>query len=139
VPDQAAYHYGDVVELTAAADPGWTFSDWSGDVISSSSPVTFTVTSHHAITATFTQNEYTLTVDIVGDGSVTAVPDQASYHYGDVVTLTAVPDTNRAFNGWGGATTSTDNPLSFTVTGSYVFSATFIPEYKVFLPTVTKE
>lgn len=134
VPDQTTYHYGDEVELTAAADPGWTFSDWSGDVSSSSNPITFTISSNHAVTATFTQIEYTLSIDVVGDGTVTAVPDQAVYHYGDEVTLTAVPDANRKFDGWSGATTSTDNPLVFTVTGSYAFTAAFSPEYKIFLP-----
>ncbi|UCD44723.1 MAG: hypothetical protein JSV27_11520, partial [Candidatus Bathyarchaeota archaeon] len=31
-PDKASYHYGDVVELTASADPGWEFTGWSGNL-----------------------------------------------------------------------------------------------------------
>jgi hypothetical protein len=46
----------------------------------------------------FTADGYTLTVNIVGDGSVTNNPDQATYHYGDVVTLTATADPGWTFS-----------------------------------------
>jgi len=31
-PDQNTFTYGTVVELTANADSGWSFSHWSGDL-----------------------------------------------------------------------------------------------------------
>ena len=37
------------------------------------------------------QNQYTLAVNVVGSGSVTRNPDQATYNAGTVVTLTATP------------------------------------------------
>ena len=58
----------------------------------------------------FTADGYTLTVNIVGDGSVTNNPDQATYHYGDVVTLTATADPGWTFSAVAYNTPST--PLS---------------------------
>ena len=66
-PDQATYHYGETVELSATADPGWTFAGFTGDV----SGTTVTMNGNRTVTATFTQDEYTLTVTTVGNGTVT--------------------------------------------------------------------
>ncbi len=41
------------------------------------------------VTATFTADEYALTVNVVGNGAVGKDPDQATYLYSDAVTLTA--------------------------------------------------
>lgn len=48
-----SHSYGDVVTLTATADPGWTFSGWSGDVVSSANPLMITITKNTIIAATF--------------------------------------------------------------------------------------
>ena len=96
-PNQATYIYGTVVTVTANADAGWTFDSWSGDLGGSTNPTTITMTGEKTVTATFTQNEYTLTVDKVGNGTVAKDPDQATYHYGEVVTLSATEDTGWTF------------------------------------------
>ena len=75
--------------LTASADTGWTFDSWSGDATGSTNPITLTIDANKVVTATFTQNLYSLTTHTVGSGSVGKQPDQATYVYGDVVTLTA--------------------------------------------------
>ena len=77
------------------------------------------------VTATFTQNEYTLTVSTVGSGSVAKNPDQSTYHYGDVVTLTATPATGWSFSGWSGGLTGSANPATITIDGNKVVTATF--------------
>ena len=43
-PNQASYTYGEVVTLTATADPGWQFVNWSGDLSGSTNPDTVTIT-----------------------------------------------------------------------------------------------
>jgi uncharacterized repeat protein (TIGR02543 family) len=126
-PDQATYHYGDVVQLTANADPGWSFSHWSGDLTGSDNPGSLTITGDANVTATFTQDEYTLTVDTSGNGGVARSPDQATYHYGDVVELTALPATGWQFSGWSGDLSGSDNPGSLTITGDTNVTATFVP------------
>ena len=59
------YHLNDEVVLTATADPGYTFSAWTG-ACSSETTATCTLTMDAAktVTAIFTQDEYTLTSDL---------------------------------------------------------------------------
>ncbi|MBE3136418.1 MAG: right-handed parallel beta-helix repeat-containing protein, partial [Thermoplasmata archaeon] len=136
-PDQATYHYGDVVQLTASADLGWTFSGWSGDLSGSTNPEMITIDGNKAVTATFTQNEYTLTLMTVGSGSVAKLPDQVTYHYNDVVQLTATADLGWTFAGWSGDLTGTTNPDTLTIDGDKVVTATFTQnEYTLTITTV---
>lgn len=124
-PDRPTYHYGDVVTLTATPLPGWAFVGWSGVLNSSANPVTLTVTDHAAVLATFVQETYTVTVQVNGNGTVALLPLQDSYHYGDVVTLTATAAPGWAFTGWSGGATGTSNPLTLTLTGDVALTATF--------------
>jgi uncharacterized repeat protein (TIGR02543 family) len=135
-PGQATYHYGDVVTLTATADPGWTFAGWSGDLSGSTNPATITITGDAGVTATFSQDEYTLMVNVAGNGRVTVDPDQVTYHYGDLVTLTAIADPEWTFIGWSGDLRSTDNPYAITITSATTTTATFA-YCQIFLPLVT--
>ncbi len=125
LPDQATYQIGDEVTLTATGGPGYTFSSWSGDAVGTINPVTITITGNTSVTATFIEEDYTLTVTTVGSGDVAAVPDQATYQYGDVVTLTATADPGWSFYDWAGDATGTDNPLTITITGDTNVTARF--------------
>jgi hypothetical protein len=138
LPDQPSYHYGSVVTLTATADPGWSFFGWSGDLGGSTNPITTTMNASKTVTATFTQDEYSLTVNIVGNGSVSKLPDQPSYHYGSVVTLTATADPGWSFFGWGGDLSGSTNPIAITIDGNKTVTAVF-KQYFVFLPTVRRD
>jgi len=64
------YQHGDVVQLTAIPATGWSFEHWSGDLTGSINPNTILMDGNKAVTATFTQNRYSLTVNVVGGGSV---------------------------------------------------------------------
>jgi len=119
------YHYGDVVELTAVPVTGWSFQSWSGELSGSVNPITILIDGNKAVTATFVQNAYTLTVSTLGIGSVVKVPDQASYHYGDVVELTAVPSTGWSFDHWSQDLTGSFNPATLTITGNMTVTAHF--------------
>ena len=119
------YSYGDVVTLTAAPDAGWSFAGWSGDLSGSANPATITMEANKAITATFTQIPYALTVSTIGSGSVSKDPDQAIYHYGDVVTLTAAPDVGWSFAGWSGDLSGSANPAAITIDVNKTVTATF--------------
>jgi hypothetical protein len=80
---------------------------------------------HKTVTAVFTPIEYALTVNITGNGTVTRNPDQATYHYGDIVELTAAADSGWTFDSWGGALSGNTNPQYVTVNGDTTVSATF--------------
>jgi len=132
-PDQTEYQFGEIVSLTASADPGWSFSGWSGDAAGTTNPLTISILDDTSITANFTQNEYTLnvSVDPIDSGSVSVDPPAVTYHYGDSVTLTASPNTGWTFTGWSGDATGIENPLEVTITGNTNINANFTDEYSL--------
>ena len=116
----ATYHYGDLVTLTAIPDPGWSFDSWSGNAVVGIVAIGGDTT----VTATFTAIDYTLTIDKVGNGAVTKDPDQTTYHYGDVVTLTATPDVGWHLGSWSANAAGG----SVTIQGNTTVTATFCLE-----------
>ena len=124
-PNQATYTYGTVVQLTATADTGWTFSSWGGDLSGSANPASVTMNGNRSVTAYFTQNQCTLTVTLDGSGSVTKNPDLASYAYGTVVTVNAVPATGWVFSSWSGDLSGSTNPTTITMTTNKAITAHF--------------
>ncbi len=52
-PDQATYDHGTNVQLTADANAGFAFNDWSGDASGSTNPLSVQMTSNKTITANF--------------------------------------------------------------------------------------
>ena len=101
-PDQVTYTYGNVVALTATADPGWAFAGWSGDLVSTNNPDNITMNGSRTVTATFVP-QYNLTVGNDGHGSVTLNPPGGIYASGTTVTLTPVPNSGYMFSAWTGA------------------------------------
>jgi hypothetical protein len=100
------------------ANAGWTFTGWDK---------AFTdITSDLTVNAQYSQNNYTLTVNITGNGTVNASPSQTTYHYGDMVTLTAKPNTGWTFGSWSGAASGIVNPVTISITGNTVVGVTFI-------------
>ena len=99
-PDQVTYVYGSLVDLSAVADLGWTFSHWSGDLSGSVNPESVVMDGDKSVTAHFTQDYYTLTSDTVGNGTLTIVPAQEDYIYGDIINLDATADIGWSFSHW---------------------------------------
>ncbi|PYM07427.1 MAG: hypothetical protein DMD82_05410, partial [Candidatus Rokuibacteriota bacterium] len=124
-PNQASYTYGTVVTLTATPATGWHFVGWSGDATSSTNPLSLTMDGPKAVTAGFAINTYALTVTTNGLGTVAKSPDQASYNYGTVVTLTATPSAGTYFVSWGGDASGTTSPVTVTMDGPKGVTATF--------------
>ena len=109
------FDYGTVVTLTAVADPGTTFSGWSGSCTNNTGNCVVTIDEAENVSATFTldQHELDVSLDGTGNGSVASTPsginceDDCSeiFDYGTVVTLTAVAEIGSTFTGWVGACT----------------------------------
>lgn len=136
-PAKDEYTCGESVSLLAQPNPGWSFASWSGDVTGTSNPTPLIIRGAQVITATFTQNQYALSVHTVGNGSVTISPEKASYVYNENVLLTAVPASGWRFTGWSGGATGTLNPLSVTITGNTSVTAHFAegePTFMIYLP-----
>jgi hypothetical protein len=79
------------------------------------------------VTANFTEipPEYTLTVNIVGNGSVTLDPASGPYVAGTEVELTAVAATDWEFSGWSGDLSGDMNPTTITMDSDKMVTATF--------------
>ncbi len=128
---QFDFDHGTVVTMTAAAATGSTFAGWEGEGCSGSGDCTTVMTGTRTVTATFTLEEYTLTVNQVGNGTVSVEPVQASYHYGDVVTMTATADPSWRFSAWSGDLISSANPVTMTMDASKIVTATFILQHEL--------
>ncbi len=91
---------------------------------------------------------YSLTVQLEGTGGglVTSFPAgidcgvtcTAVFEENEVVTLTAVADTNAKFIGWSGAGCAGEDACVVTLTHSQLVTATFEPYYILFLPSISK-
>jgi uncharacterized repeat protein (TIGR02543 family) len=124
-PDQSTYTYGTIVQLTAIPDVGWSFDHWSGNLTGSTNPTNITIDENKAVTAHFTQNQYTLTISIEGQGNVTEDPDQTTYIYGQVVTFTANASAGWVFDHWAGDLSGNQNPATITMNDNKIVIANF--------------
>ena len=93
------YYYGQECTMTAEANTGYTFRNWTenGLVVTSNSTFVFNVTANRNLVANFTRNQYTVDVTEETGGSVDG---DGGYGYGDVCHLEATPDECYEFVGW---------------------------------------
>src|SRR5439155_17545952 len=80
---------------------------------------------NQTISASFAINTYTLALLASGNGTVTAVPSQATYNHGTSVQITATPAAGWFFDFWTGDTTGTTNPLTFIMRNNKSITANF--------------
>ncbi len=121
---------GDVT-VTATPAAGYNFSYWEDSVtglVSTDMEYTFYADEDKSLTACFVPEIYTIEAltDPAEGGSVIG---GGTYLYGQTVQLTAAPALHYDFAGWkeGSTTVSTDNPYSFSASGSRTLTAQFVP------------
>lgn len=122
-PQKPSYQYGEEVTLTAQPQPGWSFDGWGGDLSGNELTRTISMTADRSVTATFTQDQYTLELNVVGNGRIIREPDRPTYTYGTAVILTAVPDPGWSLAGWTNAPLG--NPTFVEMQGDTAVTATF--------------
>ena len=134
------YESGTVVKLTAVAEEEWVFSGWSGDASGTNPEIQVTVDQAKSITATFVKKQYELTINTVGQGTVTETVISSktdSYDSGTLIKLTAVSEEGWVFSGWSGDITSTDSEIQISVDEAKTITATFVEkEYELTINTV---
>ena len=111
------YPAGTIVDITATPNTGWQFDSWSGDLIGSTNPTNITMDTNKSITATFTEiniSYYTLTINIIGEGTVNPTTGN-KYLEGTIVNITATPDTGWKFTRWTGDLNLWINPTTITM------------------------
>src|SRR5437773_12140668 len=106
------------------------------------------MTAAKSVTATFTAQRFTLTVNRAGAGSGTATSSDglitcpstctATYDSGISVTLTASPASGSTFTAWSGCDTVSGATCTVTMTAAKSVSATFNPSSQLFTLTVNR-
>jgi PKD repeat protein len=131
LPYSGQFVSGTDVTVEAVARVGWEFGSWSGDASGSSNPIVVTMGANKAITATFNQLSYTLSVAKVGNGSVkvngstVSLPYSAQFLSRTDVTLETIAAPGWEFGSWSGDAGGSSNPLTVTMDGARSVTATF--------------
>ena len=133
-PGVCSHHYLANTQVTLNANPalGWSLNAW-GDSCSGNGSCQVTMTQTLAVSATFTQNYYTLTVSTAGNGSVTSTdgfincPGTCTHTYISLtqVTLNASPAQGWSLSGWTGACMGV-GPCNVTMTQDLSLTAVFV-------------
>jgi hypothetical protein len=92
----AFYNPATVVSLTAKANPGSTFSGWSGGGCSGTGTCAATINAATTITATFNTNAvttYSITATVNGTGGAISPSGTSSVNYGGSKTFIIIPQT----------------------------------------------
>ena len=127
------YDEGASCTVTATANSGYTFTNWTegGNVVSTNASYTFNVTGNRTLVANFTAQPQNYTVSVSANptdgGTVTG---GGTFQEGQSCTVTATANTGYTFTNWteSGNVVSTDASYTFTVTGDRDLVANFSPE-----------
>lgn len=118
VTGYGTYTEGDVCTLTATANTGYAFVNWTknGTVVSTDTSYSFTVSESAEYVANFDAITYSVTVtaDPLEGGTVTG---EGVYQHGSMVTVEVVPDPHYTFDNWtmNGTVVSEELSYSFEV------------------------
>ena len=122
------YYYGATCTLTATANTGYTFINWTknGTVVSTNPTYSFTVTESGNYVANFELNSYTITA-IANPTEGGTVTGAGTYNHGATATMMATANTGYIFINWtkNGTVISTNPTYSFTVTEDVDLVANF--------------
>lgn len=116
--------------VTATANSGYTFANWTenGGVVSSSASYTFTLNGNRSLVANFTLNpvNYTITVSASPSPGGT-VGGSGTFPAGSSRTVTATANTGYTFATWteNGGVVSSSSSYTFTLNGNRILAANF--------------
>ncbi|MBR2254375.1 MAG: InlB B-repeat-containing protein [Candidatus Methanomethylophilaceae archaeon] len=121
VAGAGTFDAGTEVTISAIPDDHFTFVKWSDE--STVAVRTFTLESNVSLTATFTEEIYTVTLVAGEGGSVTGA---GGYAYGSQAHITATPDVGYSFARWDDAGADSDKAdRTFTVASDITLTAIF--------------
>lgn len=140
-PVKANYTHGETVTLQAVPNTGYHFTEWTGDLTSSSNPTTVTMDGDKTVTANFTVCQRTLTVS-AGSGGAVTTPGQGAFQYdhGTALTVMAASAADHHFVSWTGTAVDAGkvaSPSSATTTVTIDADYTLQAHFAVDRRTVT--
>lgn len=121
-----SYLEGTSFDVSATANSGYTFNDWSDGETSANR--TIIVTGDISLTARFSRLKYELDVSIIGEGTVREeiIPSNSTeYDSGTTIKLTPIPVDGWKFSNWTGGINSTDDPLTLELNSNLSITANF--------------
>lgn len=127
-PAEGEFNVGRSLEISAIPGEHWVFERWEGDHTGTENPVIINMDGDKDIAAIFAKKDYTLTVNIEGEGTVSERVVQqktTDYPHGTVVELTANPEENWEFVEWQGDLSGDENPAEITIDGEMEVTAVF--------------
>jgi hypothetical protein len=134
------YDSGMPVQLTASANTGYQFANWSGDLTGSENPKSLTMNAPRSVGANFTLKTYTITATAGANGTITP-SGNVSVNHGASKTFTITANTGYHIVDVNVDGVSKGPITSYTFTnvqGNHTISATFAADTQTYLLTVTK-
>jgi len=120
------FHFGENITLTASPSTNWIVGNWSGTNNNASKSTTNTLTmpnSDHVVGVNYVEKCHTLTLTHAGNGTNPGANPLSSsgcgarqYITGELIALTAVPDSNWSVGNWSGSDDDLNKTTSNQVT-----------------------
>ena len=140
VTGSGTYNHFETCVLTATANTGYTFVNWTldGQIVTTNTTYAFMVENAGNYVANFETISYEIiaTMNPTDAGTITGA---GTYYHYDICTLTATPTDNYLFINWtrNGTVVSTEPTISFEVTGPASYVANFVPNTYEITTSVT--
>ena len=123
------YDYGRSCTVSATANTGYFFTNWTenGQEVSTNASYTFTVSGNRTLVANFEVKHYAISVSASPSNGGSVSGGGSAFTYGQNCTVTATANTGFAFANWteSGAVVSTNASYSFSVTSDRTLVANF--------------
>ncbi len=131
-----SFYIGQLATVTATANIGYDFSNWTenGTIVSTEANYSFTVAGARYLVANFTAQQFDVTT-AANPAAGGIASGGGTYAFGDQVTIVATANSNWTFLNWteNGTIVSTSAEYTFIVAGDQDFTANFtqLPAYQV--------
>ena len=141
LPYEESYPDGTTVSITADPDYGWEFGHWEGDITGDKQhekDIDLNIDENKTLTPNFVRQEFNLTVDTEGQGSVTVngseiddFPHVESYKFEDVFNITANSEEGWYFFDWSGSYDSTEEEIEIVMDETKDLVARFVEDGEI--------
>jgi hypothetical protein len=136
--DGLPYMTGEEVDLDAQECPCWSFVEWTGVPLDGSTAPTPTITmdDDYTVTAVYTAAQYTLDINIVGNGTTDPAAGTHVYNCGADASITPTPADDWVFEAWSGDLTGDTVPgVISDIQSNKVVTATFLELFDLVFTT----